>query len=168
MFKISHTVMITLSGLIWLAIGVMLLSLGLNFIVDSILKDSVASMHRPLLDIFGSLAGGYEQAAILVIALALLIGFAKGRFVFAKTVGKTVARILALPNPAPLSQIYTKGYYILLAGMVFLGFLVRFFPFDIRGFIDVIIGSALINGSLLYFRQALAVRKQTNTQIEPQ
>lgn len=159
MFKVSHTFMIILSGLIWLAIGVMLMSMGLNFIVQSILAENLMIMHRPLIDFFEKITGGYDLAAILLIALALLIGFFKGKFVLKKTVGRTIARIRAMPNPAPLSQIYHKAYYLLIAVMLVLGFIVRLFPMDIRGGVDVIIGSALINGSILYFRHACLLPK---------
>lgn len=159
MFKVSHTAMIVLSGIIWLGIGCMLLSLGLNFIVESFLKDNLAAMKRPILDALAPLLGGVEQAALMLIVIALLVGFAKGKFVFKKTVGRTVARIRALPNPASLFQIYPKSYYFLLALMFFLGFIVRFFALDVRGAVDVVIGSALINGSMLYFRQAYTAPK---------
>lgn len=160
MLKLNHSTLIIISGLIWLAIGCMLLSLGLNFIIESILKDNLISMKRPIVDFFGFFAGGPDQGALFLIALSLMIGFAKGKFVFAKTVNRTVARIRSLPNPVSLSQIYTRGYYLLLALMFFLGYIVRFFPLDIRGGVDVIIGSALINGSMLYFRQAYLSAKK--------
>jgi len=159
MFKVSHTFMIILSGLIWLAIGVMLMSMGLNFIVKSILVENLVVLRRPVLDFFANILGGYDQGAIAVIALALIIGFFKGRFVLKKTVGRTIARIRALPNPAPLSQIYHKAYYLLIAVMMTLGFILKFVPLDIRGGVDVVVGSALINGAILYFRHARPVAK---------
>ncbi len=161
MLKMSHSTLIILSGVIWLAIGCLLLSLGLNFIVGSILKDNLIAMKRPIIDFFASFAGGQDQGALLLIALALMIGFAKGKFVFAKTVNRAVTRIRSLPNPAPLSQIYAKGYYLLLALMFFLGYIVRFLPLDVRGGVDVVIGSALLNGSMLYFRQAYSVANKS-------
>lgn len=159
MLKLKHSTLIVISGIIWLAIGCMLLSLGLNFIVTSILKDNLILMKRPVIDFLGAFFGGPDQGALLLIAIGLLVGFAKGKFVFTKTVNRTVSRILTLPNPAPITQIYAKGYYILLALMFFLGYIVRFFPLDIRGGVDVVIGSALINGSLLYFKQAYRLAK---------
>lgn len=164
MFKLRHSSMIILSGLIWVGVGTLLLSMGLNFIVESILKDNLTTLKRPVLDFFASIAGGPDQGAIVLIMLALLIGFLKGRVVFKKTVGRTIARIRALPEPAPLSQIYAKGYYFLLALMFILGFIVRYFPLDIRGGVDVAIGSALLNGSILYFRQAFATPKTKHSE----
>jgi len=159
MFKVSHTFMIVLSGVIWLVIGVFLMSMGLNFIVQSILQENLLTMHRPILDFFAKILGGHDEGAIALIAIALVIGFFKGRFVLKKTVGRTIARIRALPNPAPLSQIYHKAYYLLIGFMFVLGFIVRFFSLDIRGGVDVIIGSALINGAILYFRHSYVAPK---------
>lgn len=165
MFKISHVTMIVLSGLVWLAVGCFLLPLGLNFIVDSILRENLTAVRRPVLDFLAPFAGGVDQAAIIWIALTLLIGFFKGRYVFAKTVHRSVKRILAFPNPAPLSKIYPPAYYILLGSMVLLGVLVRFAPLDIRGGVDVAVGAALINGAMLYFREAWSARRQNKSEL---
>ncbi len=151
MFKVSHNALIIISGCIWLAIGCFLLPLGLNFLIKSI--DPNVDISRPLLNFLSPYAQGLDQAALLLVALALAIGYMKGTKIFSKTVQRSVDRILTLTNPASISQIYTKKYCILLGVMVLLGILVRFLPNDIRGFIDVIIGSALINGAELFFRQ---------------
>ncbi len=160
MFKVSHSTLIFLSGFAWLAIGCFLLPLGLNFIVASLLKENAAQPH-PILYFLAPYAGGLDAAALVLIACALLIGFLKGRTVFSKSVKRSVSRILTLPNPAPLSKIYTPSYYLLLGSMVLLGVLVRYTPLDVRGAVDVIVGSALINGAMLYFRQAWIVRRAT-------
>jgi hypothetical protein len=158
MLKVSHTTMLVISGFIWLAIGCFLLPLGLNFVVESILKDNWAMENHPLLNPLAKWVGGAEQAVLFLITAALWVGFMKGRFVFAKTVQKSVDRILLLSNPVEISQIYTKKYYLLLGSMFFLGFLMKFTPMDVRGAVDIIIGSALIQGAVLYFRQAINVR----------
>lgn len=155
MLKVSHTTMIVISGLVWLVIGCILLPLGLNFVVESILKENLATLHRPLLDSLAPYLDGVEPAALAWIALCLFVGFIKARYVFSKTVKKGIERIQSLPNPASLGQLYTKAYYILLGSMIFLGMLVKYLPMDIRGGIDIIIGAALINGAVQYFRSAL-------------
>lgn len=78
---------------------------------------------------------------------------------FSKSVQRSVSRILAFPNPTSLSKIYAPSYYLLLGSMVFLGFLVRFTPQDVRGGVDIAVGAALIHGAMLYFRQAWAARQ---------
>lgn len=158
MFKMSHAALIFLSGFVWLAVGCFLLPLGLNFIVDSLLKENAAQPH-PVLNFLAPYVGGIDSAALVWISFALFIGFLKGRKVFAKSVQRSVSRILTLPNPASLSKIYTPAYYILLGSMVLLGVLMRYTTQDIRGGVDVAIGAALINGAMLYFRQAWLARQ---------
>lgn len=165
MLKFSHTTLIYLSGFIWLAVGCFLLPLGLNFVVESLLPEN-ASLSHPILNFLGAFAGGMESAALVWIALALLIGFIKGNKVFSKSVDKSVTRILSLPNPAPLTQIYTPAYYVLLGSMVLLGFLVRFTPQDIRGGVDIVVGSALIHGAMLYFRKARQIGQVVFERVE--
>lgn len=159
MFKVSHSTLIFLSGFVWLAVGGILLPLGLDFIVGALLRENAAQPH-PVLNFLAPYAGGLDSAALIWIAFALFIGFLKGRRVFAKSVNRSVSRILTLPNPASLSKIYTPSYYLLLGSMVLIGILVRFTPMDVRGGIDVAVGSALINGAVLYFRQAWLARRR--------
>ena len=91
-----------------------------------------------------------------MVAVGLLVGFFKGRFVLSKTVSKMVGRVLSLPLPIRFSQVYHPSYYFLIALMICLGLLLKYLPIpiDLRGMIDVAIGSALVNGALLYFRAA--------------
>jgi hypothetical protein len=59
-----------------------------------------------------------------------------------------------LQAPIRFVDAYPKSYWLLLASMMALGFLLRLVPVEVRGFIDVVVGSALLNGALLYFRAA--------------
>lgn len=161
MFKVSHVTLIALSGLVWLLVGCFLLPLGLNFVVGALLKENAALPH-PVLNFLSPYAGGLDQAALIWITLMLIVGFLKGRRVFSKAVQRSVERIHTLPNPVSLGKIYTPGYYILLSSMVLLGVLVRFAPLDVRGGVDIAVGSALINGAVLYFREALKSRKRAS------
>jgi len=160
MFKVSHTTLIFLSGLVWLIVGSVLLPLGLNFIVSALLIEN-AHLSHPVLDILAPYAGGLESAALIWITICLMLGFLKGRRIFSKSVTRSVNYISTLPNPAPLSKIYTPAYYLLLGSMILLGFIVRYFPQDVRGGVDVVVGCALINGAVLYFKQAWAARQTT-------
>ena len=158
MFKVSHAALIFLSGCIWLIAGCFLLSLGLNFIVSTLLQANISQSH-PILTFLTPYVGNLDNAALLWIVISLFIGFLKGKKVFAKAVKRAIDRIRNLPNPAPLGKIYPPAYYLLLASMGLLGFLMRYVPIDVRGGVDVAVGSALINGAVLYFRGAWAVRQ---------
>ncbi len=154
----SHRTWITISGLVWLAIGALLLIKGLTYIVGA-----ATTLYEPsaLLDFIINWTGTLEQAALLVISLGLLVGFVKGHFVLKKTVRRVVDRILAQTTPVHWKDVYSKKYFILLLSMMMLGMLFKWLPIGlvIKGFIDVTIGSALINGAFLYFRETLKVTK---------
>jgi uncharacterized BrkB/YihY/UPF0761 family membrane protein len=160
--KLTPFKLIFFSGLIWFAIGLYLLTLGMHFIVGT----AVSKAYDPssLLYLFSKVAGSREQAALLLIILGLLIGFIKGRMVLAKTVQKVVQRILALPRPIKLSQVYGVRYLALIALMVLLGMSLKWLqvPPVLRGVIDVAIGSALMNGASAYFRMAFASRQKSS------
>jgi hypothetical protein len=98
--------------------------------------------------------GGKEQAAAALIVVCLFIGFLKGRFVLSKSALRVVTRIRSLPNPAPLTSVYSWQYCLLIGVMILLGMGIRFFGVsdDVRGIVDIAIGSALINGAMHYFR----------------
>jgi hypothetical protein len=166
MLKVSHSTLVIISGLVWLAVGCFLLPLGLKLLVASaaasILGDTAP---YPLLASFSSYVGGAHTAAMLLIALGLIVGQLKGRKVLSKSIHRSVKRIKNFPNPTSITNLYGFGYLILFASMVLLGMSIRYFgvPSDIRGLIDVAIGAALIQGSILYFREAQAIRKASES-----
>ena len=158
--RLSKTVWIVISGLIWFIVGIGLLTLGLNFIVFKAQMD--LGDTTSLIAKLSPLTGGREQAALALIATGLIIGFIKGRFVLSKTVRRVSERILSLPQPIRFAQVYSKGYLMLIGGMVLLGMSMKWLglPAEVRGLIDVAIGSALMNGAMAYFRVAAAVKKE--------
>lgn len=153
MLKLKHSGLIVIAGIVWLAVGVFLLNMGLRLIATSALE---ISQEFPLLNWFATLFGGIQQAAIAIIGVSLLVGYFKGRFVLFKTVRRMVNRIRTFKEPVSFHLIYSLKFYILIALMIGLGATIRMLgtPNDVRGMVDVIIGSALINGSIHYFRMA--------------
>lgn len=154
MLKVSHANLVFISGALWLVIGSFLLQLGLT-----LLFQPAQNTALPLLSSLGALIG-VEEASVCIAALALYVGFLKGKMVLSKAAAKGVTRICSFPNPMPLSSIYSAKYYLLLACMIGLGMGVKFFgiPNDIRGLIDIAVGSALINGAVCYFRMGWNIR----------
>ena len=154
--------MIILSGLIWFGAGFYLLQLGLSLLLTGVNVSTELSTNFPLINFLSEHLGSGEIAALILIAVALCIGYFKGYYVLGKSAHRGVARILTFPNPAPLSRIYSAKYYILLAFMMALGVSIKYLGLDndVRGFIDAIIGSALINGAMVYFRLAQTLRQQ--------
>lgn len=167
MIKVSHATMIVLSGLIWLIVGALLLKLGLGLLVGVIQPDyMVLPSHYPVITLLTPYLGSKENGVLLLIAGSLYLGYIKGRYVLGKSAHRGVARIRAFPNPTLLSNIYSAKYYILLGAMVALGMSIKFLgiPNDVRGFVDVAIGSALINGAIIYFRSA----RRSPSSVTPQ
>lgn len=147
----KHRGWIILSGLFWLGVGGMLLRKGLYFLVQGVLTP------HSLCDRWQGLFGSPSQTGTALLVVALVVGFLKGRLVLSKTVNRMVQRILSLEAPIRFVDVYPRSYWLLIGGMMGLGLVFRFgfIPIDMRGMIDVAIGSALINGSLLYFRSAM-------------
>lgn len=154
--KCKHKTLIFLAGFVWLCAGVMLLTMGIRFLLETVRNPLLCYVPGSfsISNFFGKFVTDKTQAVLLVLLLALTVGYMKGRVMLAKAVKRQVTRIRLLPNPASLRYLYSKGYFVLIAVMALMGALLRVLPItlDTRGFVDVIIGAALINGSMLFFR----------------
>jgi hypothetical protein len=152
MLKISHAALVAISGLVWFAVGGWLLPLGLSLMLEGTKQAQLSDVASlPLLRFLSPYLGGFEQAALLLIVVGLLIGQLRG-----------IERIKTFPNPTEITNIYSAKYYILLGGMVGLGMGIKFLGLsnDVRGLVDIAIGTALIRGALIYFRSAFQLRQE--------
>jgi hypothetical protein len=157
----KHSTLIVLSGLVWLAVGTSLLTLGLNLILNGTQTGQLLNAPYPWIEGLAPIFGSLEYAAVALIALGLFIGYFKGRYVLARSAEKGVIHIRKLCEPAPLHQMYALKNYILIAGMMGLGMTIKALgiPSDIRGFIDVAVGAALIHGAMAYFKSLWVYEK---------
>ncbi len=158
MLKFRHATLIILSGLLWFVVGVSLLSLGLSLLIHA----SETTGHYPLISRLEGLVGSADSAALLIVCVALGIGYMKGRYVLIKSVRRVVERICSVEEPRAVYGMYSWQYCALIGSMVLLGMSIKFFglPNDIRGLVDVAIGGALVNGAMLYFRFASLLKKE--------
>jgi hypothetical protein len=149
MKSISLRTMVFLSALTWLVVGIFLLTLGMRLLTSKISND-----HFSLVDYFNTLFGDRNDALIVLISLGLCVGYLKGRFVLKKTVGKQIKRLKTIQQPLHLGHLYTKKYLLLIGLMISLGFILRALPIhpDVRGLIDLTVGTALLFGASNYFR----------------
>jgi hypothetical protein len=153
---------IVVSGVSWLVVGSYLMVKGLNWVALAMVSPPGRSPERsPLIQWLSTFTGSVQQGALILICAALFVGFIKGRLVLSKTVHRVTTRLRSEKSPIHFSRAYDRKYYVILGSMMGLGLLFRFLPiaFEIRGAIDVTIGSALINGAMLYFRQAVFYAK---------
>lgn len=151
MFALTYRRAAYIQGTIWLLVGSMLVAMGCNFLVASLLEGNQMAGHLPLLRSMPFL--DKELAALTVALAAIAIGWLKGYCILAKTASKQLLRIAKLPSPISYSQLFEVRYFFLLGLMVGLGFLLRTFPIDVRGFIDLAVGIALLFGATVFFRQ---------------
>ena len=97
-----------------------------------------------------------QNAIIISIVSAVLIGLVKGRFVLSKTARKNKARIHGLHDPVRIHQIFSKPFYFLIPMMMGLGILLRSYNEYLGGYVVVAaiycgIGMALIISSRTYW-----------------
>lgn len=153
-FGITPRKAIFFSGFLWIAIGILLLYKGIQYLVHAGNLHLNSGGGGPLLSFVDRFSKNSEQSAMILICAALLLGIFKGRVMMKRAVNRVVGRIASLPTPIPLSALYSKGYLMLIGGMTVMGMSFKFLPlpFDVKGFIDFTVGAALINGAMLYFR----------------
>lgn len=168
MYKCSHFLMIVISGVIWCLVGVLLMTLGMHHLMDSVRlwDEIVLSSDLSMVKVFSLLLSKPQQVIAAIVAICLLVGYAKGHFLLGRSVKSGVQRILSYPNPSEIKNIYAKKYYLLIALMMGMGMMLRILhiPEDIHGAIDLAIGSALLKGGLTYFKYALAEKRGTIAQ----
>ena len=148
-----------LAGGIWLGVGSGLMMLGMHFLKD-VLRAPMSVYDRHIFSFISCFSSTPPTTVVIwILALALAVGYMKGRWVLSRSVSRQIDRLQGLVTPPTLRHVYSKGYYFLMASMIGLGVCMRFLPIalDVRGAIDVAIGTALIQGARHYFRRAQAL-----------
>jgi len=135
--KASH--LNTSAGILWGVIGTFLIVRGVFMYRLALLEQHAT-----------------QSALVISVAVGVCLGAAKGWFVLSKTAQKNRARIESLPHPVRAHHIFPKPFYILIAGMMLLGVLIRTWNEYLGGYIVVAaiycgIGMALLLGSRMYW-----------------
>ena len=129
----------SIAGGLWCAIGLVLIFRGLG-----------------LYQLAGQEQQSTQNAIIISVVSAMLIGLVKGRFVLSKTARKNKVRIDGLQDPVRIHQIFSKPFYFLIPMMMGLGVLLRSYNEYLGGYVVVAaiycgIGMALIISSRTYW-----------------
>lgn len=153
--KFTSRYLVLISGIIWLSVGLMLLFRGLNFM--DVLNSSfiyTGTLFFPLVRFLFSYTQSYEMAVITLIAIALVVGHFKGRFVFRKKAKKLLAKLHLLPQKCQFFDVFEPSYIVLILFMMGLGFFLRWIqtPKDILSFIAIVVGFGLVQGSFVLIR----------------
>ena len=151
MLTVSHKTLFRIAGAVWLLAGAALLRLGVKYLMQALDIPSPAYFTLS------------PEEILVLLAAALAIGAIKGRLVLRKAAFRCCERIAQFDNPTSLGNIYGRSSYLIICLMAGLGTIMNItrVPVDIRGAIDVAVGSALIQGSLYYFRYTAAPVYQT-------
>jgi|SRR5581483_4364061 len=153
-FHMSPSILLKVSGAVWLLIGYNLLDLGIPYMFHG--HEGIFFSQNNYSSLFKSVASSFdaETTAIILIVFAIGLGYIKSRFVLRKSADRTIDRLSNLSNPTSLFNIYTKQNYIMIGCMMFLGMSMDslHLPWDVRSIIDVAVGSGLLLTSIAYFR----------------
>ncbi|MEM8728121.1 MAG: hypothetical protein AAGE99_05390 [Chlamydiota bacterium] len=152
---------ILLAAALWMGMGVFLLIKGIRYLGE--VRLAVMNGTQEGFSLIKSLTDytkNPDRATLFLICGALFVGFFKGRVVLKRSVDRTVDRIRSQPDPVALKNTYSKRYLFLVGGMMCIGIAFKYLPLplDIKGFVDFAVGAALLNGSMLYCRAAVARR----------
>jgi hypothetical protein len=147
----NHRTVLQFTGFTWIVMGAWILYKGLKFV-------SYGGFAQ---NSFCSRFGEPGSSIAFLMTAGLLIGYLKGKVVLQKTVWRVASRLQSLPFPLRLKDLYAPSYLLLIGAMMVLGMLLNVLPIplEFRGFVDIVIGSALINGSLFYFKFARQMGK---------
>ncbi len=141
--NVSRSTHLKMAAGLWGMVGFGLLMAGLIFLFG----------HRTM----STLPGSGEEIGMtewISFAVALIIGFVKGKMVLPKVAQKNIARIEALPEPSPFYMTYSAKSWMLVLGMIIIGRTIRFLgaPHFVVGAIYVAVGIALLLGSPVYLK----------------
>ena len=130
----------TLAGSIWGLVGLFLIIRGVAMYQEALNSQNAS-----------------QTALIISIAIAVVVGIAKGKFVLSKTARRNKSRIENIQEPLKIHHVYAKSFYFLIAGMIALGIALRMFNEYLGGYIVVGaiycgIGLALMVSSLTYWK----------------
>ncbi len=154
MVEMNKKTLVRLAGAVWLIVGMFLLVKGVQLFKAALANPDTTVLAGGL----GTLTGSIDNAVVALIAIALVLGSIKGRFVLKRSAEREIARIHGQGDKLSLTQLYSGRLCILIVLMMALGMLLRFtgVPVDVRAVVDVAVGSALIRGAMVYFRATCA------------
>lgn len=158
--KFERHQLITLAGFIWFVVGLLLLIKGIQFIL--LAAHLTGHKGAPLMSaLMYAFTGAIFPSLLTVILLGLLLGAAKGKWALGKAAKRNVRRLYPMRGKIHLSKLYKLHDYLLIVGMVALSRLMHWVhcPNDLHGLIDIAVGSALVNGAMVYFRYAIKIKE---------
>ena len=112
--------LLQVAGLIWIIVGLFLIYRGSGLYSLAVMEQNTS-----------------KETLIISVILGVVIGILKGKFVLSKTALRNRNRINQLVPPLSIHHIFSGSFYVLIAGMVILGFLLREFNTYLGGYVVV-------------------------------
>lgn len=156
-FRYTPRTLLFMAGLVWFALGLFLFIKGISLLLP-------ATQHREGVGSLLSLLGHYlpspQESLTVLLTLVFLLGFCKGKYLLGKVAAKHIRYLFSLPAQSPLSRLYTKKNYFFLLLMSLGGMALRLSPLaqDSRGALSALVGFALMQGAMPYFRATIHYR----------
>ncbi len=150
----KYTLIATAGG-VWLIVGLLLLAKGIFLLCTLSANEGILVRFLE----------GKVSVFPFLIGVGFLLGWAKGHFLLAKSVKRTVARLSSFTGLIHFSKLYRLQDYLLIGGMIALGRLLQWIqcPNDLRSVMNIAIGFALLSGAMLYFRFASREKSSMTT-----
>lgn len=165
--KFEKHSLISIVGMVWFIVGIFLLFSGLKLIFfTGLIK---GQSFTPIISvIMYAFTGAIIPTMIVIVFLGLLLGYAKSKWAFVRVIRKTVQRIYPMPGLVRISNLYRLHEILLIFAVIALSRIVQFIhlPLDIQGVVNIAIGSALINGAVVYFRFALRIKEEFRNKVK--
>lgn len=159
--KFEKYQLITLAGFLWFVLGITLLTKGLYLMI--LTAHLSGEKAGPILNVFMyAFTGGIVPAALTILLLGVVLGIMKGRWALGRAATLLVRRIYPMRGKIHVAKLYRIHDYLLIVGIIALSRLLNWIevPNDVHSLIDIAVGSALINGAMVYFRYAIQVKDQ--------
>lgn len=142
--KLKSYSFVFIAGMVWLAIGILLIVRGVNF--------HFMGLQNIDFRIFDFL--GMKLSFGILFLMCACLGLVKAILVLKKAATRNLAYYLSFSSAQPIFRLYQRKDFILILSMILLGRLIRWLslPFLLQGLILETVGCALIFGSYYYFR----------------
>lgn len=147
---------------VWLFAGTLLTWKGILFFEQSLFAWESSKVILPFLR---SLCLCFRLAPMHVlfglVGLSLIIGYLKSYLVLRPSIKRIIWYLASQGKMVPLKGMLPRKDRLVLLLMVSIGVISRFLPipFDVRGCIDMVIGSALVHGGMMLYQNRHLIKE---------
>ena len=156
MIMINRRKYIFILGSLWCILGLFFIYLGVSYVCYSALICSFDPFYNTFVKTISAVTRSSEISAVFVICIGMLLGYLFGRNILSSFIKKDVKVICSYAPVLVLFKIYSFRYWFILSLFLFSSLYMAYMQlsYDINGFVKIIMGTSLINGSFCYYKHA--------------